>query len=72
MLFKPPWIDPRIHVVYVCIQVCHPRFEANKVLTAVCSCFGRVVAEAIVDQSRLSVKVLTLVEERDEADLTDF
>ena len=48
------------------------RFEANGVLTDVCSCLGRVVAEAIVDQSRLSVKVLTLVEERDEADLTDF
>ena len=56
----------------ISIQVCQPCFEANRVLTDVCSYFGRVVAEAIVDQSRLSVKVLTLVEERDEADLTDF
>ena len=52
----------------VCIQVCQPRFEANGVLTDVCSCFGRVVAEAIVSQSRLPIKVLPLVQEGDEVD----
>ena len=51
-------------------NVCQPRFEANGVLTDVCSCFGRVVAEAIISQPRLPIKVLPLVEERYETSLT--
>ena len=41
-------------------NVCQPLFEMNGVLTDVRSCFGRVVAEAIVGEPRLSVKVLQL------------
>ena len=44
--------------MYIRIQICQPRFEANGVLTDVCSCFGRVVAEAIISQPRLCVEVL--------------
>ena len=49
--------------MYIRIQICLPRFEANGVLTDVCSCFGRVVAEAIISQPRLCVEVLPLVQE---------
>ena len=52
----------------VCIQVCQPRFETHGVLTDVRSCFGGVVAEAVVSQSRLCVEVLPLIEEGDEVD----
>ena len=45
-------------------NVCQPRFEANRVLADVCSCFGRVVAKAVVSHPRLPIKVLPLVEER--------
>ena len=45
-------------------NVCQPRFEANRVLADVCSCFGRVVAKAVVSPPRLPIKVLPLVEER--------
>ena len=36
--------------------------QTNKILSDVCSCFGRVVAEAIVSESRLLVEVLSLME----------
>lgn len=52
----------------VCIQVCQPRFKANGVLADVCSCFGGVVAEAVVGEPRLCVEVLPLVQEGDEVD----
>ena len=65
---QPPWINPSVYVVDVCIQVCQPRFEANGVLADVCSCFGRVVAEAVVSQPRLPIKVLPLKKEGDKVD----
>ena len=46
----------------ISIQVCQPCFEANGILTDVGSCFGRVVAEAVVGKPRLCVEVLPLME----------
>ena len=65
---QPPWLVPRVYVMDVCVSVCLRRFETNGSLTDVGTYLGGVVAEAVVSQPRLPIKVLPLKKEGDKVD----